>query len=230
MRACFVHMPKCGGTSVRVALEQLLGVQHLKLDYVGVPAASEQERHRKLLDYVRAPEPLEQGCCVYGHFRPVKYLGDLGDDTKDIQVLAIVRDPIERLVSHYRYLRAVADSSNQAYQELSAHGFDFAWFANQPRLRNIYSRHFYQVPLARVAYLGLYERLDLAWSQIAMLLRPGAARPSLPLINSTDQRSACPVPPPAISELLRSELEELHGEDLALYAEAQRRQAADMGN
>ena len=43
----------------------------------------------------------------------------------------------------------------------------------QSRLRNIYARHLYQVPVARVTYFGVYEHLDHAWSQGASLLRPG---------------------------------------------------------
>ena len=111
-RSCFVHMPKCGGTSVRLALEKLLGAGRVCFDYGGSPGISEVERHRQLLEYVEKPVFLESGSCVYGHFRPVKYLGDLGPSTADILLFTILREPIDRLVSHYRYLLALNESNN----------------------------------------------------------------------------------------------------------------------
>ena len=165
-------MPKCGGTSVRLGLEDLLGVDRLRLDYEGLQGAGEVARYQQLLKYVTNPEFLEPGCCVYGHFRPLKYLGAPGQFTDDILVFTILREPIDRLVSHYRYLLALNESCNPMRAALKDHQDDFAWFAMQPRLRNLYARHLYQVPVARVTYFGVYEYLDLSWSRIAAFLRP----------------------------------------------------------
>lgn len=216
-RCCFVHMPKCGGTSVRLALEKLLGRDSLRLDYGGVPGANEISRHQQLLDYVENPQSLESGCCVYGHFRPVKYLGALGKLTDDILVVTILREPIDRLVSHYRYLLALNDFSNSMRAALWDHDDDFTWFAMQPRLRNLYARHLYQVPVARVAYFGVYENLDHSWSRIASLLRPGQSVIPLSKANTTANRASVVIPRPKISEQLRKELEDMHAEDVALY-------------
>ena len=172
-RACFLHMPKCAGTSVRIALEKLLGPEFLELDYAGLQGVGEVVRHQKLLEYVENPVHIRSGSCVYGHFRPVKYLGSFCTSTNDILLFTIIREPISRLISHYRYLLALNESSNPMRAALKDHDDDFAWFANQPRLRNIYARHFYQVPVSRVTYFGLFENLDHSWSQIGSLLRPG---------------------------------------------------------
>ena len=210
-------MPKCGGTSVRLALEKLLGSDYLKFDYAGVPGAGEVARYRQLLKYIDNPDLLAPGCCVYGHFRPVKYLGPLGASTEDVLLITILREPIDRLVSHYRYLLALNDFSDPMRVSLKDHQDDFAWFAMQPRLRNIYARHLYQIPLARVSYFGLYEHLDSAWSKISSMLRPGQNVFPLPKANGTDNRSSVLIPRPQISQLLLTELEELHAEDVALY-------------
>ena len=132
-------------------------------------------------------------------------------------VFAILREPIDRLVSHYRYLLALNESCNPMRAALRDHEDDFAWFAMQSRLRNLYARHLYQVPVARVTYFGLYEHLDHAWSEIASLMRPGQRTFPLPKANATESRSSVTIPRPEISDLLRTELEDLHAEDVALY-------------
>lgn len=216
-RFCFVHMPKCGGSSVRQSLERLIGSDNLLLDYGGVPGPDEVSRYRTLIDYVDNPVSLEPGSCVYGHFRPVKYLGSLGPLTDDISVFTILREPIDRLVSHYCYLISLDDASNPMRVALSDNQDDFAWFAKQPRLRNLYARHLYQVPISRLSFVGLYDQLDHAWSCISSYLRPGQPVVPLPKVNVTANRTPLIIPRPPISELLRSELEELHAEDIALY-------------
>ena len=216
-------MPKCGGTSVRLALENLLGVEHLRLDYCGVPGLTEVERHEQLLEYVENPLSLDPGSCVYGHFRPVKYLGAPGSLTDDILLFTILREPIDRLVSHYRYLLALNDANNPMRSALRDHHDDFAWFAMQSRLRNLYARHLYQVPISRVTLFGVYEDLDNAWFQIASLLRPGQIPTPLSKLNATAKRASVPIPRPKISDLLRTELEDLHAEDVALYRYVYRR-------
>ncbi|CAK22534.1 sulfotransferase family protein [Synechococcus sp. CS-197] len=194
-RTCFVHMPKCGGTSVRLSLEKLLGKEHLHLDYGGVPGKGEVERHSHLLTYMKCPIQLESGCCVYGHFRPVKYLGDLGPSTQDIFVCTILREPIDRLISHYRYLLALDDPGNAMREALREHQDDFAWFAMQPRLRNIYSRHLFQVPLSRLNYVGIYEKMNDSWLAIANRIKSSSqAVPQLTRSNRTDERSSKPIP------------------------------------
>jgi len=218
-RVCFLHMPKCGGTSVRLALEALLG-DRLLLDYGGLPGLTELARHRKLLEYTQTPEALAPGCCVFGHYRPVKYLGGMSPQTSDIMLVTILRDPIERLISLYRYLIAINDSSVAACVHLKEHDYSFEWFSLQNRLRNHYSRHLFQIPFSRIDALGVYEDLDRSWAWIARLLRPGVIPPPLPRANSTDTRSVVPVPRPLITKSFRSELEDMNAQDLALYEEA----------
>ena len=210
-------MPKCGGTSVRLALESLLGAHHLSLDYIGLHGATELARYQQLLQYIDNPEPLANNTCVYGHFRAVKYLGSCSCSTDDILLFTILREPINRLISHYRYLIALDDSANPMRSALRDHQDDFAWFAMQPRLRNIYARHLYQIPISRVTYFGIYEFLDLSWSQIASIIRPGSQVSPLPKLNATSDRLSFHIPRPDISDLLLSELHDIHAEDVALY-------------
>ena len=106
---------------------------------------------------------------------------------------------------------------------LKDHQDDFVWFAMQSRLRNIYARHLYQVPVSRVTYFGVYEHLDSSWFQIASLLRPDKKVFPLSNANVTANRSPETIPRPKISDLLRTELEDLHAEDVALYKYACRR-------
>ena len=154
-------MPKCGGTSVRLALESLLGAHHLSLDYIGLHGATELARYQQLLQYIDNPEPLANNTCVYGHFRAVKYLGSCSCSTDDILLFTILREPINRLISHYRYLIALDDSANPMRSALRDHQDDFAWFASNRAFIISTLVTSIRFPF-RVTYFGIYEFLDLS--------------------------------------------------------------------
>ena len=106
---------------MRIASEKLLGPPP-ELDYAGLQGVSEVVRHQKLLrEYVENPVHIRSGSCVYGHFRPVKYLGSFCTSTNDILLFTIIREPISRLISHYRYLLALNESSNPMRAALKDH-------------------------------------------------------------------------------------------------------------
>lgn len=96
MTFIFPHIPKSGGTSLKVQLEQA-GLK-VFFDYDAPPGPTaaqksfEQRRNREysLLDF--SPFDL-----VFGHFPIVRY------SRPDYRYIALVRDPLERAASHYFY-------------------------------------------------------------------------------------------------------------------------------
>ena len=120
----FVHVMKCGGTSVRVALSMGLtghreGPDIFELDGEAAKASAggsnpDNWRFRDaLLPYVlRAMAPT----VVLGHFR---YRDDYLDLVDSAHFVTVLRDPVERMVSLYKY-RRYKDGIDVAFSD----GFD----------------------------------------------------------------------------------------------------------
>src|ERR1700750_2844825 len=96
----FLHMPKCGGTSVRTAIENL-GSANLVRDYDSYFKIPMRQRAMVVAESGREPHVIPDNALVFGHFFPVKYKIFLSNN--DCKLVTILRDPIDRLISHYRY-------------------------------------------------------------------------------------------------------------------------------
>ena len=111
-----IHIPKCGGTSFRKALEGWFG-------------------ERFFIHYFQAadapPERIEvrPGSCVHGHFNRKKGFGLLDYYPDARQVITVLRDPLETAVSNYffwkdkaraRQLRLglIAEGSDHDYRDI----------------------------------------------------------------------------------------------------------------
>lgn len=95
---------------------------------------------------------------IYGHFFPVKYLGDRS--CPDIRLVTILRDPIARLRFHYNCWNATDNSGHYLWRKMKAERWTFEQFAFSPEMRNFYAQYFSQISLGSFGYIGLYENLE----------------------------------------------------------------------
>lgn len=90
-----IHIPKCGGTSFRTALEGWFG------DRFFIHYFQQADRPPERIDAL-------PGSCVHGHFNRTKGLGLLDYYPDARQAITVLRDPLEAAVSNYHFWKNTA--------------------------------------------------------------------------------------------------------------------------
>ena len=208
-----IHIPKTGGVSFREVLAEL-AEGHLVQDYADRPLApaSLGRRLRERLRRVRLPPGTR---VVHGHFIASKYWSR----HPDARFVTWLREPIERLVSHYHYWLREPDPENPTCRRLLEERLTLGEFAALPELRDVQARFLSGLPIEAFAFVGLTERYEEGMELFGRLfgLEPGvqAARR-----NTNPERKGERY---ELEPGLRSSLEALNRADLALYARARAR-------
>jgi len=137
-----VHIPKTGGSTFRSLLSEVAG-SHLLLDYDDRPLAenylvrrirnmpNDQQRFLK----IQKKQLSNQVVVVHGHFLVTKYTSFFPYARRVVWL----RDPVERLASHYFYWKRTPDLGNSLCKRLIDNHLSLVEFARDPSLRNVMS-------------------------------------------------------------------------------------------
>ena len=157
----FVHVPKTGGTSFRLAAEEQFGSQNILYDYG--PKAREtspliRERHYdngQMLEIKYEVERLGIRL-ISGHMSATKYACITGLEN----TIAFMREPVAQLVSMYRHF--VRD-----------HGYEGTCedFMKSKRYNSIQSNHL-NIPLEALGFVGLTEHYNESVATVNDLFAP----------------------------------------------------------
>ena len=155
-----VHIPKTAGSSFREGLERRLGGR-LLADYEDRPLSdSISDRWRRLKTRIevryRAHDLAAKYAAVHGHFIATKYL-PLGDRAA---FCAFFRNPVERLLSQYRFWSRTPDPQNTMWVEFDALRMTPAQFAALPGQRKLYRLFTGGLPMERFAFVGITEEYE----------------------------------------------------------------------
>ncbi len=155
-------MPKTAGTSFLTALEKLFGTELLK-DYADLPINTPVfERNRAALK--ASIEIGDRGLpgikCVHGHFLPLKYL--LLAAKQDLRFITWMRNPVERLLSHYYFWKRTYDPQNapRLHRQVHEENWSLERFCLGPELRNLYEQFFWGFPFDLFDFIGITEFYD----------------------------------------------------------------------
>lgn len=217
-----VHLPKTAGSSFARALEAHFG-DRLLLDYEDLPLHRPAWRRNwaATVDGVRLlRRPLSSVDCVHGHFLPAKYRW-LGWRRR-VQFVTWLRDPVERLASHYHYWRRSYDAGSSAtlHRRVVEEGWSFERFALGAELRNTYRQFLWSFPLSRFGFVGITEHFDDDFRQFTSTFLGRALPIYHELANDERAERAYPLDP-----ALRRRIEAHHGADVRLYQQALARRA-----
>jgi len=109
-----VHLPKTAGTSFAASLEEIYGSKLLR-DYSDIPINTPAyERNKMALQagICNAEKDFRDVECIHGHFLPVKYL--LFSDKRQTTFVTWMRNPVERVLSHYLFWKKTFDPKTAA--------------------------------------------------------------------------------------------------------------------
>lgn len=155
-----IHIPKTAGSSFREGLDRQLGGR-LLTDYGDRPLSdSISDRWRRLKTRIevrsRADDLVANYDAVHGHFIATKYL-----PLRDRAVFcAFFREPVERLLSQYRYWLRTPDLQNRMWVQFDALRMTPAQFASLPRQTKLYRLFTGGLPMERFAFVGITEEYE----------------------------------------------------------------------
>ncbi|MCF7980425.1 MAG: hypothetical protein K9K86_00465 [Pseudomonadales bacterium] len=214
-----VHLPKTAGSSFLMAMEEHFDDRLLK-DYGDYPINhSNISRNLKAVKNCLCNgingESLSTADAVHGHFMPLKYLLYKAKSKK--QFVMWMRDPVERLASHYYYWIRNYDheSAGQLRRRVVEEEWSLERFCLGPELRNFYSKFLWGFPIRKFDFIGITEHFDTEIDYFAKNIL-GASLISKEVNVNPDKKMSIYIK----DQNLRDRIGEYHKTDMYLYCRA----------
>lgn len=188
-----LHTPKTAGLTFKKVLREYYG-NGLHEEYIDLPLNnSKVVRQRKalkskiLFNLYRKKRFASLGHnCIHGHFLPYKFTGPAA---KGIKYMTWLRDPIERMCSHYYYwLRTYKeDRSARLQTRIVKEKWSLEDFCLSVEFRNVYDQYLWRFPVEKFNFIGITEFFeeDLKYFTTKFLNDPD---PVIPFLNENFEK------------------------------------------
>ena len=212
-----VHIPKTAGTSFSLSLNQRFGRAY-RSDYMDRLFTTETSLDRKSKSMAKAlemrPEEFEGIQCVHGHFLAFKYR--FLAEQMPCSFITWLRDPIDRLLSHYYYWVEAYDPAYAQghHKRFMEEGWTLEKFCLADEFRNIQSQFLWSTPMSSFDFVGITEHYAEDFSRFSK--RFLGSQPETFRVNATKTKPS----KLALDQGLRKEIEAFHSQDVALYEAA----------
>jgi hypothetical protein len=210
-----LHLPKTAGTSFAAALAAAFP-ERFHAEYVDQPMQypAWRRRLRAVRLGVAGDVARDAGIdCVHGHFLALKYR--LGARGRPLRFITWLREPVERLASHYHFWRRDYDGQDPSQplrNRMLAEDWSFERFALGPEMRNVYRQYLWGVDPRSFAFIGITEHYEAHLGALAARYLGGEAPVASALVNPARGGDRYDVPAG-----LRARILAHHAADAALY-------------
>jgi hypothetical protein len=205
----FLHMPKCAGTSIKRILETLKS-EKIFFDYESFFKIPKSKRSEKILNSFNNPTRINENEIVFGHFFPIKYIGD--KIPINFKLVTILRDPIERLISHYYYWNKGDFSHHYLWRKMRQNNWTLSQFIMCSEIQNLYDQYFCQCPLQFFSYIGIYENLVESTQKCLSSIGLSGNFTDIPHYNITSNKLSL-----ELSDSFIKEAQDFHALDYLIY-------------
>lgn len=211
-----VHMPKVAGTSFAASLKSNFGTKLLR-DYDDFPINTPVlERNKFALkeSLTNFEKNFDEIDCIHGHFLPVKYL--LLSEVKDLTFVTWLRNPVDRVLSHYYYWKRSFDpkTSQKLHKKVVEENWSLERFCLGSELQNLYFQFLYAFPLENFSFIGISEYYNEDFNYFTNNFISSDLKPEKLNVGNHLTKGY------EISQSLRNEIEDCHSIDIDLYKRA----------
>jgi hypothetical protein len=205
-----LHLPKTAGSSFGAALKEYYG-SRIYIDHRDKPINTPHLKRKLHALKSCAMNSFQeiQFDCIHGHFLPFKYAL-----CTNATFVTWLRDPVERLASHYYYwLRTYnPETASILRKKVVEDEWSLERFCLCPELKNLYSQYLWGFSLRRFKFIGVTEFFNADIDYVSNRVIGGALNAYRKRANAAKASSAY-----IISGSLRDRIEEYHDKDVALY-------------
>lgn len=198
-----IHIPKTAGHTFRYLLEQAYGkpqVLHVNQGWLS--------KHNKTIQGLH-PERYQ---VLHGHLPYQRYLAPF--HTPGTKVITFLRDPVERVLSNFRYYRRMKDKRLSMGKPIK-HYYDLDTFIELKERQNVMTRFLEGINLEDLFFVGFQEQFRSDTAQLAEKLNWHLPK------EAFRTRKNPTAPTDEVSEGVQERIAALNSADLELYDRAQ---------
>ncbi len=217
-----LHLPKTAGASFAKTLQDWFG-SALLMDYDDIPLNTPvfQRKRMALNAAIQTADNVDNYSaveCIHGHFLAVKY--GLLAERRNVTFVTWMRDPVERVLSHYYFLMENRDPN--AFGVFHRKVFEEKWsverFCLSMEMKNVYCQFLWSFPLCNFSFVGVTENYS---EDVSYFSRKYLGQS----VNIFEENVREKVGKKyTISDSFRRALQDFHSEDIALYKKVLTRQ------
>ena len=167
LKLIFVHVPKTGGNSIRASIADKFSAPKVLRDYADRPDDPSSPMNIDPDGFLARSAlsrraHLTGKAAVVGHFWIRKY----DDVAADVRA-TILRDPLDRTMSHYFYWMKRDGHGQLLHDHVRQHNLSLMEFARLPTIRWFYTKIFFRdTDMGQFDVVGQFDKCSKDWSEL----------------------------------------------------------------